>query len=221
MSESAAIIMLPTLWSFRSPGASKRYSKTSANLRRPARATRQFLTSPGGATPSSWRSLPLDPPSSATVTTAVRSPTLSLNPLSNTGNPVPPPNATTFRSSTLRMGAEYTVPRWRLAGEPLAAVCFGEVEDRTLRHDAGGVDALVAFVVVLLYVVHVHRVRDARLLIQILQIPPQVRIIHDTPQVALEVVVVNGVEAHQRGKHAPVCLRYAVAAQVAPRGQDL
>src|SRR4051812_28418087 len=158
MSARAAMMMLPTLWSFRSPGASKRYSKTSASLRRPASATRQFLTSPGGATPSSWRRRPLEPPSSATVTTAVRSPTLSLKPLSNTGNPVPPPNATIFRFSTLRMGTEYTARRRRLAGETLPPVPFFEVEDRSLGHYARRVDALVTSVVVLLYVVHVYHV---------------------------------------------------------------
>src|SRR5918995_1304202 len=221
MSASAAIMMLPTLWSFRSPGASKRYSKTSASLRRPASATRQFLTSPGGATPSSWRSRPLEPPSSATVTTAVRSPTLSLRPLSNTGRPVPPPNATIFKFSTLRMGPEYTARRKRLVGESCPAVRPGEVQDRTLRHDAGGVDALVAPVVMLLYVVHIYGLSHTRLLIQVSQISPQVGIVHDAPQVALEVSVVNGVEAHERGKHAPVGLRYAVATQVAPLRENI
>ena len=61
-----------------------------------------------GATPSSWRNRPLEPPSSATVTTAVRSPTLSLKPLSKTGSPVPPPNATSLVSSTLFTHLEYT-----------------------------------------------------------------------------------------------------------------
>src|SRR5215203_6139648 len=164
MSASAAIIMLPTLWSFRSPGASKRYSNTSASLRRPASATRQFLTSPGGATPSSWRRRPLEPPSSATVTTAVRSPTLSLKPLSNTGKPVPPPNATIFKFSTLRMGPEYTARRKRLGEESCPFVRPGEIEDRTTRHDVGGVDALVAPVVVLLYAVHIDSLHHTRLI---------------------------------------------------------
>jgi hypothetical protein len=31
--------------------------------------------------------------------------------VSNTGNPVPPPNATILRSSTLRMETEYTARR--------------------------------------------------------------------------------------------------------------
>src|SRR5215204_3239375 len=221
MSASAAIIMLPTLWSFRSPGASKRYSKTSASLRRPASATRQFLTSPGGATPSSWRRRPLEPPSSATVTTAARSPTLSLKPLSNTGKPVPPPNATIFKFSTLRMGPKYTAHRNRLGEDSCPFVRPGEIEDRTLRHDAGRVDALVAPIVMLLYVVHVHRLRHTRLLIEISQISPQVRIVHDAPQVALEVSMVNGVEAHQGGKQAPVGLRHAVAAQVAPPSENI
>src|SRR5215217_3452930 len=114
MSASAAMMMLPTVCSERSPPPSKRYSKTSASFLRPARATRQFLTSPGGATPSSCLSLPLEPPSSATVTTAVRSPTRSRKPRKSTGNPVPPPKATTLRSSYLLMNVEYI--RFQAAG---------------------------------------------------------------------------------------------------------
>src|SRR5215216_5171295 len=112
MSAKAAMMRLPTLWSERSPPPSKRSLKTSASFLRPARATRQFLTSPGGATPSSCLKRPLDPPSSATVTTAVRSPTLSRRPRKSTGNPVPPPNATTRNSVLLPViGVQYTLAR--------------------------------------------------------------------------------------------------------------
>src|SRR5215212_4104833 len=121
ISSSAAMIMLPTLWSFRSPGASKRYSKTSASFLRPASATRQFLTSPGGATPSSCLRRPLEPPSSATVTTAVRSATLSRNPRKSTGSPVPPPNATTRKSSYLLTTDQYTVLRRQQDLTPVAS----------------------------------------------------------------------------------------------------
>src|SRR5215208_3404659 len=97
---------------------------------------------------------------------------------------------------------------------------FGKVEDRPLRHYASRVDALVAPVVVLLDVVHVDRLCNAWSLIKILQIAPQVRVVHDTLQVALEVAVVDGVEANERGKEAPVGLRYAVATQVALGGEN-
>lgn len=98
---------------------------------------------------------------------------------------------------------------------------FGEVEDRALRHYAGRVDALMTPVVVLLDVVHVYRLCDAWSLIEVLQIAPQVRVVYYAPQVALEVAVIDGVERHERGKEAPVGLRYAVATQVAPGGENL
>jgi hypothetical protein len=119
------------------------------------------------------------------------------------------------------MGPEYTARRKRLAVESFPAVRCGENQERASGHDAGGVEALVAPVVVVLDVVHVDGLRYTRLLIEISQISPQVRIVHDASQVAFEVSVVNGVEAHQRRKHAPVGLRYAVAAQVAPLRENI
>src|SRR5438445_7187662 len=71
-------------------------------------ATRQLRTSPGGSMPSSRRKRPLEPPSSLTVTSAVRSEMKTpsgwaspartvycLRPLSKVERPVPPPMATT------------------------------------------------------------------------------------------------------------------------------
>ncbi len=55
----------------------------------------QFRMSPIGAMPSSVRSLPDEPPSSATVTTAVMLLVCSLSPRSSADSPVPPPIATT------------------------------------------------------------------------------------------------------------------------------
>jgi hypothetical protein len=95
-----AMMMFPTEWSRSSTPTSKRWLKTSASRRRPASATRQLRTSPGGAIPSSCRSRPLDPPSSATVTTAVRSRGSSAARRGAAqGRPVPPPNATIARRS--------------------------------------------------------------------------------------------------------------------------
>ena len=45
---------------------------------------------------SASRSRPDEPPSSATVTTAVRLPLYALRPLSSLDSPVPPPTATTL-----------------------------------------------------------------------------------------------------------------------------
>ncbi len=54
----------------------------------------QLRMSPTGGIPSSVRSTPDDPPSSATVTTAVRLLVCSLSPRSSVDSPVPPPIAT-------------------------------------------------------------------------------------------------------------------------------
>ena len=54
----------------------------------------QLRMSPIGGIPSSSRSLPDEPPSSATVTTAVRLLVCSLRPRSSVERPVPPPIAT-------------------------------------------------------------------------------------------------------------------------------
>ena len=59
-----------------------------------ATAAMQLRTSPGGITPMSCRSRPDEPPSSATVTTAVRLSVYSLRPRSRIDSPVPPPIAT-------------------------------------------------------------------------------------------------------------------------------
>ena len=59
-----------------------------------ASAAMQLRMSPTGGTPSSSRSLPDEPPSSATVTTAVMLLLTSLRPRSSVDRPVPPPMAT-------------------------------------------------------------------------------------------------------------------------------
>jgi hypothetical protein len=56
----------------------------------------QFRMSPIGGTPISVRSLPDDPPSSATVTTAVMLLVSSLRPRKRVESPVPPPMVTTL-----------------------------------------------------------------------------------------------------------------------------
>ena len=56
-------------------------------------------------------------------------------------------------------------------------------------HDAGRVYALVALVVVQAVVLHVDRVRDAGLLVEIQQIAPQIGVVADAPQAALEVLM--------------------------------
>jgi hypothetical protein len=56
----------------------------------------------------------------------------------------------------------------------------------------------VAPVVVALYVGHVHRLGDGWVGVELPQVAPEVRVVRDAVEVALEVAVVDGVEADQR-----------------------
>ena len=96
----AAISRFPSAWPARplvSPSidSGKRYWRTSfINGSASASATMQLRMSPTGGMPSSVRRTPDEPPSSATVTIAVRLLVCSLRPRSRTDRPVPPPIAT-------------------------------------------------------------------------------------------------------------------------------
>ena len=68
-------------------------------------------------------------------------------------------------------------------------------------------------------VIKVHRGRNARLLIEVQEIALQVRIIHDPPQVALEVPMIDGVEAHQRAESSPVRFHDVASEEKPSRGQ--
>ena len=59
-----------------------------------ANATKQFLKSPGAIIWKSSRNRPEEPPSSATVTIAVKFVVLLFNPRRSIDNPVPPPMTT-------------------------------------------------------------------------------------------------------------------------------
>src|SRR5579864_8319284 len=109
MAVRAARNKLPKLCPSRSPGLEKRNCKSlERKFSSSESATRQLRTSPGGSMPNSRRRRPLDPPSSLTVTSAVRSEmkgpsgaispvrtVYCLRPLSRVERPVPPPMATT------------------------------------------------------------------------------------------------------------------------------
>src|SRR3989344_3140627 len=86
---------LPKLWPPIAQLSSKRYSnnsRTSFSLR--ASATRERRISPGGNVPNSSLILPVEPPSSAIETTAVRSTGYVFSPWSTLNVPVPPPIVT-------------------------------------------------------------------------------------------------------------------------------
>ena len=69
-------------------------------------------------------------------------------------------------------------------------------------------------IVVLLYVLKVHRIGYARPLIQLAQITEQTGIIFQALEVTLEMAVINRVEAHQGGKQAPIGQGYLLAQQI-------
>ena len=85
------------------------------------------------------------------------------------------------------------------------------------RHDARRVQVRVAAVVVALDEVDVHGVGDAGHLIHVAHEPPEVRVVDDAAAVALEVAVVDGVEADQRREQANVGFGEPRARQIAPR----
>ena len=94
---NAAMNRLPKLWPDRFPDPPKRWANSfSIRPSLSARATRQLRRSPGAMISRSCRIRPDDPPSSATVTTAVRLYVFVFNPRSMTERPVPPPMTTTL-----------------------------------------------------------------------------------------------------------------------------
>src|SRR5260370_35493519 len=96
-----------------------------------------------------------------------------------------------------------------------------EIDRRPLRYDPGRIDRWVTRVIVPLDLREVDGLRDARDLIQLAQIVPQIRIVDDAPQIAFEMTVIDRVEAHQRGEQAPVSLGDTSAGDVARMRETL
>src|SRR5262245_36945946 len=95
----------------------------------------------------------------------------------------------------------------------------GEVEFWSHGDDARGVDVAVGEVVVTFDVVEVDRVSNAGLLVEIEHVSVQIRIIHDAPQIALEVPVIHCVEPDEGAEKPPVCLRNLPAKEIAMHGE--
>ena len=126
--------------------------------------------------------------------------------------------------STRLGGAVGAGCRRRTGGRPAPpAPCgvsqFGQVGAE--RHDPGRVDVAVHLVVVPLDVVEVDGVAEAGGLEQVPGVRPQHRHLAQLLPVALEVAVVDRVEADQRGEQPHVGLGDGVADQVALVGQPL
>lgn len=73
----------------------------------------------------------------------------------------------------------------------------------------------MAVVVVLLYVLKVHRIGNPRPLVQLAQVTKQARIVFQAFKIALEMAVINRVEANQGGKQAPIGQGHLLAQQIA------
>src|SRR4051794_15281246 len=73
----------------------------------------------------------------------------------------------------------------------------------------------MSHVVMALDVIHVHGFCDARLLIEVKQVAVEIGVIHDATKVALEVGIINCIEAHERAKESPIRFHNAVSKQIA------
>ena len=72
-----------------------------------------------------------------------------------------------------------------------------EVNDGSARYYAGGIDLAMRHIVVALDVVEIDSLGDARRLVQVAGVGPQVGVVDQATLVALEVANVNGVEADE------------------------
>ncbi len=79
-----------------------------------------------------------------------------------------------------------------------------EIKDWSLGNDARWVYIGMALIVVQLNVFKIAGFLDPWLLVKLFEVIPQIWIFKNVTQVALEVDVINGVEAQQRREYAPV-----------------
>ena len=80
----------------------------------------------------------------------------------------------------------------------------GEILVGAKGDDTGRIDVVVGDVVVALDVVEVDGAGDAVGLIEVFEVIEEVGVVDDSPEVALEMTVVDGVESHERDEQAPV-----------------
>src|SRR5690606_11931937 len=86
------------------------------------------------------------------------------------------------------------------------AVRASQVEDRPRRNDAIGIDGRVAPVIMRADVVVEHGFRDARHPVQTRQVIPQIAVVENAPDIALEMADIDGIEPHERREQPPVRL---------------
>lgn len=100
-----------------------------------------------------------------------------------------------------KAGAPFSI---QALSETVPVVGGGEIDERPDRHDAGWIDLPLAAVIMPLDLIDVNRLGNSGHRIEVAQIIPQVGIIGDTPQVAFEMTVIDGVKANERGKEPPI-----------------
>jgi hypothetical protein len=88
-----------------------------------------------------------------------------------------------------------------------------EIYDRTDRHDARRIDLLAA-VIMPLDLIDAHGLGYARRLIKVAQITPEIGIVGNAPQVALEMAVIDAVETDQRREQTPIGFGDTVADKI-------
>ena len=85
-----------------------------------------------------------------------------------------------------------------------AAVGRGEIENRADWDDSSWIDVVVRHVIVAFDLIEVDGIGDPVDLVEVAQISIKVRIVDYAPKIALEVAVVDGIEAHERYEEAPI-----------------
>jgi hypothetical protein len=91
-----------------------------------------------------------------------------------------------------------------LLSETIASMRRRQVLVRADRDDTGRIDVVVCDVVVPLDMIEIHGLGDTVGLVEIPEIPEEIRVIDDSPDVALKMAVVDHIEPNQRDKEAPV-----------------
>src|SRR5688572_20896568 len=72
------------------------------------------------------------------------------------------------------------------------------------RDNSGGIDVVVCDVVVTLDMIEIDRVGNPFDLIEVFEIAEEIRVVDNTPDVALEVAMIDGVKADERDEEAPI-----------------
>ena len=90
-----------------------------------------------------------------------------------------------------------------------------QILNRPYRHDPGRVHRVVAGIIMPLGVVEIAGVGNPRPLVKITHVSRQVGVVGDAPDIALEMTMIDEVEAQQGGQQAPVRLGRRVTGQEA------